>query len=172
LEWSYGLLGPTEQRLFCRLAVFAGGFTLEAVEAVCGADDPDVLEGLTALVDSSLLGHLQRPDGEPRFALLHTIRAFALERLDTSGEMVPLRDAHAHYYLGLAETALAELRGPEREAWLASLEQEQDNLRSAQRWVAEGGDPDAALRLGLTAILGGGRKPRTGLPDAADAAST
>ena len=92
--------------------------------------------------------------------------------LIVAGEMVPLRDAHARYYLGLAEAALSGLRGPEQDAWLISLEQEQDNLRTAQRWVAEGGDPDAALRLGLTAILGGGRKPRAGLPDAPDRAGT
>ena len=84
IDWSYDLLGPDEQTLFARLAVFAGGCTLEAAEAVCGADG--LLTGLATLIDNSLLRQEEQPDGEPRFTMLETIRAYALERLEAGGE--------------------------------------------------------------------------------------
>ena len=101
IDWSYGLLGPTEQTLLARLSVFAGGFTLEAAEAVCGADG--LLAGLSSLIDNNLLRQDEQPGGEPRFTLLETIRAYALERLDELGEREEATRRHADYFCILAE---------------------------------------------------------------------
>ena len=93
IDWSYDLLGPDEQTLFARLAVFAGGCTLAAAEAVCGGDG--LLTGLSTLVDNNMLRQEEQPDGEPRFTMLETIRAYALERLEPSGEADEIRRRHA-----------------------------------------------------------------------------
>ena len=99
LEWSYDLLNQDEKILYARLSVFVGGFTLEAAEAVCNPDGKlDILESLTSLVNNSLLRQEETSDGEPRFGMLETIRAYALERLSESGEMDALRAGHAQYY--------------------------------------------------------------------------
>jgi predicted ATPase/DNA-binding XRE family transcriptional regulator len=106
IDWSYDLLTPAEQVLFRRLAVFAGGCTLEAVEAVCTGDDirpVDVLDGVASLGDKSLLRQGATPDGEPRFSMLETIREYALEHLVASGEAAALRERHARYELGWLE---------------------------------------------------------------------
>lgn len=142
IEWSYDLLDADERRLFARLAVFAGGATPEAVEAVCAGDDdtgpgpePDALDGLTSLTDNSLLRQDEQPDGEPRFNLLETIREYAAERLAGTGEGEALRRRHAAYYLALAERAAARLTGAEQEMWLAVLEREHDNIRGVLQWA-------------------------------------
>ena len=101
IDWSYDLLGPDEQALFARLAVFVGGCTLEAAEAVCGGDG--LLTGLSTLIDNSLLRQEEQPDGEPRFTMLETIRAYALERLEASGEAEEIRRRHAEHFLAVAE---------------------------------------------------------------------
>ena len=101
IDWSYGLLGPAEQALFARVSVFAGGFTLEAAEAVCGADG--LLAGLSSLIDNNLLRQDEQPGGEPRFTLLETIRAYALERLDELEEREEAARRHADYFCMLAE---------------------------------------------------------------------
>lgn len=106
IDWSFGLLGPDEQTLFAQLAVFAGGSTLEAAEAVCDADG--LLTGLSALIDNNLLRQQEQPDGEPRFAMLETIRAYALERLEASGGSEEVRNRHAEYFLTLAERVQQE----------------------------------------------------------------
>ncbi len=147
IAWSHDLLGPEEQALFRRLAVFAGGCTLDAAEAICGPDLA-VLDGLAALVDRSLVRSEATggPGGEPRFAMLETIREYATERLAASGEEEATRHAHAGYYLRLAETAERRPDQAGQGGWLARLAAEQDNLRAALAW-ALARDADTALRL-------------------------
>ena len=159
IAWSYDLLAPAEQALFARLAVFAGGWTLEAAEAgvggapAAGAEPPvdglDVLEGLASLVDKSLVrqAEAEGPEAEPRFAMLETVREFARERLAAGGEAAALRRAHAAYYLALAEQAAPELEGPRQLTWLGRLEAEHENLRQALRWSQESGQAAPGLRL-------------------------
>jgi predicted ATPase len=156
LDWSYGLLSASEQALFARLGVFAGPFSLPAAEAVgaVGADSPDqdqakepasVLETLGSLVDSSLVQADTHGD-EPRFALLETIRQYALERLG-DGDWVQAHDQHAGYFQALAEPAAAEIAGPGQLAWLDRLEAEHDDLLAAMSWLVDQGPPEQALRL-------------------------
>jgi predicted ATPase/transcriptional regulator with XRE-family HTH domain len=148
IAWSYDLLSASEQALFRRLGVFAGGCTLAAVEAVCGErTGVDVLNGLGSLVDQSLLRNEDGPDGEPRFLMLATVREFALERLGAAGEEPAARTAHAADYLGLAEAAAGELRGPSSEAWFGRLDREHDNLRAALDWQIETGEAEQAIQL-------------------------
>ncbi len=151
IEWSYGLLEVDEKVLFGRLGVFSGGATLEAIEAVCDAkgDLPtDVLDGVSSLLDKSLLRQEEGKEGEPRFVMLGTIREYALERLEHSGEAEAVRSAHAEYYLALAEEAEPKLWGAEDAAWLDRLGQEHDNMRAALSWSIEHGETRLALRLG------------------------
>ena len=159
VAWSYDLLDTGEQALFRRLAVFAGGFTLEAAQAVCGpgpdgSEEGDVLERLAALVDNSLLASrseasVGREDEEPRFMMLETIREYAAERLQSSGEAEAMHRAHALYYLALAEAAQPEAFAHEQEGWLALLEEEHDNLRAALSWAIRTREVDKAARLAL-----------------------
>jgi predicted ATPase/class 3 adenylate cyclase/Tfp pilus assembly protein PilF len=140
IDWSYALLSPDEQLLFRRLAVFMGGWTLAAAEAVCNVDGNlglDVLDDLATLVDHSLLRKAVGLGNEPRFTMLETIREYALERLAASGEAEALRRRHAAYFLQLAEQAERELIGPQQMAWLRRLDQELDNLRTALEWSLE-----------------------------------
>jgi predicted ATPase/DNA-binding SARP family transcriptional activator len=143
IDWSYHLLDREQQRLFARLAVFAGGFTIEAAEAVC-EETPDVLHALGALLDDSLLLHAEA--AEPRFRMLDTIREYALARLEESGAD-DVRRAHLEYFLGLAETADSELTGPDQRTWLHRLEAEHDNLRAAFAYAATLPEGSAAIRL-------------------------
>ena len=142
IQWSYQLLDADEQRLFQRLAVFVGGCTIEAIEAVCAALDSGafalpVLDGVGSLIDKSLLQHMEQEEGEARLLLLETIREYGLECLVTCGEMELARQAHAQYYLALAEQAEPELKGPQQAAWLQQLEREHENLRAAMGWLFE-----------------------------------
>ena len=155
LDWSFGLLPAREQALFARLGVFAGTFSLPAAEAVCGDArdaDPDpgragpVLDTLGSLVDSSLVRADTRC-GEPRFALLETIREYALERLHEGGGWAGAHDRHAAYFLALAEPAEAELQGLGQLAWLDRLEPEHDNVRAAMSWLVDAGQLWPAVRL-------------------------
>ncbi|MDP8923722.1 MAG: tetratricopeptide repeat protein, partial [Chloroflexota bacterium] len=153
IGWSYDLLEASEQHLFRRLAVFVGGFTLGAAEAVRGAGDDDILDGVASLVAKSLVRHVDGSDDEPRFGMLETVREFALEQLEASGEAADARRRHAEYYLGFAEEADAYLGGVGHRAWLARLEREHDNLRAVLAWDAE--EPDAAdVGLRLAGALG------------------
>ncbi|MBI3966294.1 MAG: protein kinase, partial [Chloroflexi bacterium] len=149
IAWSYELLREPERVLFRRLGIFAGGFTLEAVEQL-GAHLPsaglDSLSALETLVDHSLLRQVET-HGEPRFAMLELIREYALERLEASSELATVEQAHLFLYLELAEYVEPRLRGPEQERWLEQLEREHDNLRSALRHAFDARDEEAALRL-------------------------
>jgi predicted ATPase/DNA-binding XRE family transcriptional regulator len=147
VAWSYDLLAPSEQALFRRLSVFAGGFTLEAAEAV-GADlDANVLANFMSLVDQTLVRQLAPKGSEYRFAMLETVREFALERLEAHGESELARAAHAAHFLHLAEQAAAANFGPEESSWLDRLEAERSNLRAAQDWFEQPTEAELALRL-------------------------
>ncbi len=151
IAWSYDLLTLEEQRLFRRLGVFAGGFTLEAAEAVASASDDlslDVFDGVASLLDASLLRQEGDPDGEPRYLMLETVREYALERLSESSEEQATRDAHAAHALVLAERAHAAMDSPEEHAWMERLTTEHDNLRAALTWSLERGDAETVLRIG------------------------
>jgi predicted ATPase/transcriptional regulator with XRE-family HTH domain len=150
LEWSYDLLDPAAQTLFARLAVFAGGGTAEAVAAVC-QDTPapvDALDGLARLVDKSLVRQDAAGDHERRFSMLETIREYAADRLEASGERADLRARHAAYYLALAEAEEPAVRGAEQLAAIARLEAEHANIRAALDWFHDSPTgSDAELRL-------------------------
>jgi predicted ATPase len=167
LDWSYDLLDDREQTLLRRLAVFVGGCTLEAAEAVCigdggwGMGDRDalpspiphppspVLDGLAALLDKSLLRQRETADGARRLGMLETIREYALERLEEHGEAEALRQRHAAYYLALAKEAAPHLWQSEQGVqgvWLARLELEHNNLRAALAWSTTA---DGAAETGL-----------------------
>src|SRR6266567_1116039 len=158
IEWSYNLLDAQEQQLFRRLSVFVGGCTLPAIEAICAAlDDADgegqVLDRVASLIDKSLLQRTEQGEDELRIGMLETIREYGLERLIVSGEAEAARQAHAMYYLALAEEANAELSGPRQAVWLERLEVEHDNLRAVVRWSLEPAEDvaqrrEALLRLG------------------------
>jgi predicted ATPase/DNA-binding CsgD family transcriptional regulator/TolA-binding protein len=148
INWSYDLLLPREQLLFRRLAVFAGGATIDEASAVaCAGDSDAAFNGLAALVDHSLLRVIDGPDGEPRYAMLQTIRDFAHEMLSKSGEESQLRNQLVHYYVILSDTIKAELVGAGSAQWLKRCAAEIENLRSAHRWAIEQGNVSGALRI-------------------------
>jgi predicted ATPase/class 3 adenylate cyclase/DNA-binding XRE family transcriptional regulator len=150
LDWSYTLLDPAEQRLFARLAVFAGGCTLEDAQAVClaaGDLQIEALDGVGSLVRKSLLRRDEVSEGESRFVMLETIHEYAAEQLDAIGETHEIRRRHAEHYLALAEQAEPELRGPQQAMWLRRLEREHDNLRTSLRWAIDCRDTERAFRL-------------------------
>ena len=148
IAWSYDLLSAQEQRLFRWLSVFVGGCTLEAVEALCTALDERterVLDGVASLLDKNLL---QQAEGEEtRLMMLETIREYGREALTVRGEVEATRQAHAVYYLALAEAAEQEWEGPREAVSFARLEQEHDNLRAAMSWLLERGEAEMTLRL-------------------------
>jgi len=147
IGWSHDLLTPAEQTLYQRLAVFAGGAALEAVEAVANPEGQlDVLAGLDRLVEHSLLRSVEGVDGEPRFTMMETIREYGLERLEERGEAEATRRAHADFFVALTAEAEPRLTGPEQGAWLERLEAEHDNLRAALGWTLAH-DAQTALRL-------------------------
>jgi len=163
IAWSYELLSPEEQYLFRRLAVFVDGWNWQAAEVVCmaaGKLEGDVLEGLASLVDKSLLRQEEQAEGETRFWMLQTLREFGLERLSGAGELEVTRQAHAQYYLGIAEEAARYLRKTEQVRWFDRLEQEHENLRAAHSWLLEQakraeekGKQQAELALRMCAAL-------------------
>jgi predicted ATPase/DNA-binding XRE family transcriptional regulator len=166
VAWSHDLLDPTEQVLFRRLAVFAGGCTLEAVEAVCGSEEGEqqvtssTLETLASLVDNSLVlvspaesSTRQEEDDEPRFTMLETIREYALERLASSGEVAETQRRHAQYYLVLAETAQPRIsvQWDALDWWskFTQIEREYDNLRAALGWAVQNREVETGARLAI-----------------------
>jgi predicted ATPase/transcriptional regulator with XRE-family HTH domain len=164
IAWSHDLLAPDEQRLFRRLAVFAGGCTLEAAEAVCAGeqgidrfppiDSPQllpasILDCLTSLVDKSLVWQ-DTQGNEPRYRMLETIREYGLERLTASGEAEIVRRRHAAWCLMLAEQSHGAIPGPDQRQWLLRTEVEHDNFRSALAWLLEQAVAEEAQRLSAT----------------------
>ncbi len=148
VAWSYDLLDEAEQRLFRCMAVFVGGATLAAIEAVSDAAPGAVLDGVAALVDHSLVRQDEDGTGEPRFLMLETIRAYGRERLSAAGELEATRARHAAYFRDFAEHAAEKLTGADQTRWLDRLEEDHGNLRAALRWAVDRSAPDVALRLG------------------------
>ena len=150
LDWSHELLSEDEKQLFRRLSVFAGGWTLEAAEAVGaggGVEEEDVLDLLSGLVEKSLVVSRGSDEGDVRFRLLETVRQYALEKLEESGEIEVVRRAHAAYFLAMAERAEPELMGKEAVTWLAELGSEVGNLRAALSWAFDADREPAGERV-------------------------
>lgn len=151
MDWSYDLLSAAEQKLFRRLSVFVGGCNLEGVEAACdtkGDLDLDLLDGMASLMDKSWVQQSEQAKGESRFVMLETIREYALEKLEASGEQALTKRAHAAYCLVLAEEGATEQSGAEPAEWLERCGVEHDNFRSALEWLTDTGDAEWGLRLG------------------------
>jgi predicted ATPase/class 3 adenylate cyclase len=149
IDWSYRLLDEPERRLFERLSVFQGGFTLEAVEDICTDDELDVLsvlELLPSLVDKSLVAVDSEGD-DSRYRLLETLRQFARDRLDESGAADAFRLRHARWFRDLSAEAGKNIRGPQEQEWWRRIDTELDNLRQAMTWAIEGGEPALALEI-------------------------
>ena len=147
IDWSYKLLDEGEQRLLARLAVFVGGWSLDAVEPVCGVDLPaDPIDLLESLLNKSLVQQVAGEDGEPRFLLLEMIYEYAAEKLMESGETAAQQQRHFEYTLTLAEAALTDLWGPNHYSWEQILKSEFANCRKAIRWSSEQ-DLDGCGRL-------------------------
>jgi predicted ATPase/serine/threonine protein kinase len=152
IDWSYDLLTEPEQKLFRRLSVFLGGCTLEAVEAVCDTKQDlgvDVLDGMSSIVDKSLIRQTEQADGESRFVMLETIREYALIKMAECGEQAMTRRAHAAYCLVLAEEGAAENIGANQSVSLERFEVEHDNFRAALDWLTETRNAEWGLRLGV-----------------------
>jgi predicted ATPase/DNA-binding XRE family transcriptional regulator len=149
LAWSYNLLASDDQRLFRSLAVFQGGWTLDAAEAVGADADGDaeaVLDGLARLVDASLVV-ADTGGSEPRYRMLEPVRQYAEEQLQQSEATATTRRRHATYFLALAAVAEPELQGPSQVVWLDQLEREHDNLRANLAWLLAAGDADTAVQV-------------------------
>lgn len=149
VDWSYDLLLAEEQRVFRRLAVFAGGFDLAAAEAVCPGDDvavEDVVDVVGRLVDKSLVSVIQR-DGSARYRLLETLAAYGRARLAEAGEAAATSDRHLRWMLDVAGRAEAGLRGVDQPQWTARLGVELENARAALEWAVQRGSAAAAVAL-------------------------
>ena len=152
IDWSYDLLSEPEQRLFRRLSVFLGGCTLEAVESVCDTKEDlgvDVLDGMSSMVDKSLVRQIEHAEGEPRFVMLETISEYARGKIAESGEEAATRRSHAAYCLVLAEESGAEDTAENQAGWVDRLEIESQNFRAALEWLIETGHAEWGLRLGV-----------------------
>lgn len=152
IDWSYELIGEEEKALLRRLGVFVGGFTLEAAEAVAngyGDLEIDVMDGVTSLIDKSLVQSVASPDDEGRFTLLETIREFSLEKLAAHDEQDKIGKAHAAYFVLLAEEGGSSLARGGAGPWLETFRIELDNCRCALDWLTEHGEAEWGLRLAL-----------------------
>ena len=146
IGWSHDLLDAADQRLFARLSAFTGGWTLEAAEAVCDPDalGMDALDGLTSLVDKSLVRWADSSDADPRFSMLETIREFGREQLDAGDDLEPVLRRHADYFLDLALAAEPHLTSDEQGEWLDRCDREHANIRAALRWAIDAAEADRA----------------------------
>lgn len=167
IDWSYDLLSEAERKLFAALSVFVGGFTLASAQAVCDGQ-VDVLEGVSSLIEQSLVVAQERPDVEPRFRMLETVREYAQDRLERSGEAQEIRLRMARYFAQLAADARNGLSGAEHRTWMARLDAEVDNWRAAYSWAFEHDEPE--LFLSMTADLWLWAWPRGYIPDYASLA--
>ncbi|HEV7664709.1 MAG TPA: LuxR C-terminal-related transcriptional regulator [Chloroflexota bacterium] len=152
LEWSYGLLSDSEQRLFRRLSVFAGGWTLEAAEVVCatgGIQRGELLDVLARLVEKSLVLAEVRPDGSVRYRMLETLHQLAAELVNDTAEVAQLRDRHLGCFLATAEQAEVGMGGPDQARWLEWFDRDLDNLRTACDWAVMCNNAAAGMRLGV-----------------------
>ncbi len=152
VEWSFGLLTAEEQRLFRRLGVFAGGCTLDAVEAVCDARQDlgiEIIDGIASLVDNSLITRVasQTPNAEPRFTMLEILREYAIERLEAAGEFELFRRAQAAYCLVLCEESAGSRDLDAQQQWLTQCDAELANIRAACAHLLEAGSTEWALRI-------------------------
>jgi predicted ATPase/DNA-binding CsgD family transcriptional regulator/tRNA A-37 threonylcarbamoyl transferase component Bud32 len=150
LSWSYNLLSAEEQSLFRSFCVFVGGCTLEAAEAVDTAASENItpiLDVVSSLVDNSLLVLWEREAGKPRLYMLQTIREYGLEALAACGELERAHNAHAAYYLALAERAEKALVGAEQGSWADQLERDHENIRAALQWLLDHHEIEKTLRL-------------------------
>jgi len=150
IDWSYDLLSEPERALLRRLAVFAGGWTLEAAEQVgagTAAGRGDVLDLLAQLVAKSLVLSEQQPGQAARFRMLETIREYAAEKLAAAGEARAARNRHLGFYVAFAEKAGPGFRHHQQVEWMGRLDTEADNLRAALTWALEQADAEAALRM-------------------------
>jgi non-specific serine/threonine protein kinase len=154
IDWSYRLLSEEERLLLRRLAVFAGGWTLEAAEQVCASDElnsDQILDVLLTLVDKCLV--VPKTEGvDPHYFMLETIRQYAQEKLDDAGEANLARDHHLAYFQGLAVEAKPHLVSSQQSVWLKRLEIEHDNIRAALAWAQDSGAVEAGLQL-MTDLL-------------------
>jgi predicted ATPase/class 3 adenylate cyclase len=175
IEWSYDLLLAREKALFARLGVFVGGCRLEAAEAVCDPDDdtlgPELLDGIDSLVQKSLLRQRPDSDGEPRFWMLETIREFAVELLESSGDTADACARHAAWTAEAVEGFDVESRTGDHPAFLARVDDEYANVREAIAWARKTGDGELLLRLatalwGFWSSRGAGAEGRGALEDA------
>ena len=148
IAWSHDMLDEGDRSLFALLSVFVGGAGLDAIERVCGSGTGDLLDTLGSLVEKSLVRQVDGVDGQPRFAMLETIREFAIEQAVARGRWDPLRAEHARYFLAFAEESSAHVMGSDKRAWLDGLEEDHDNLRAAIGWSIEMAAADVALPLG------------------------
>lgn len=148
IEWSYNLLTEEEKILFARVAVFRGGYSLEAIESVCSPNLPiEVFDGLESLVNKSLIQQKESPSGEPRFIMLETLHEYAKKLLGESGEAETIYRRHARYFAELAQCAKPELRRSGFSYWMERLETEENNLRVALEWSLGGGDTELGVQL-------------------------
>lgn len=148
IEWSYNLLTEDERKLFSRLAVFRGGHSLEAAEAICGEDvTSSVFEGLESLVNKSLVRQEEAPGDELRFVMFETLHDYAWARLRDSGDTAAMQRRHAEYFVGLAERAEPELRLAQQQHWFQLLESDIQNIRAVLHWSLNEGDLTLGVRL-------------------------
>jgi predicted ATPase len=148
IEWSYDLLSPSERALLDRLSVFTGAFSLAAAEVVAAAPGEDLLDTLSSLVAQSMVGPAgEDEDGEPRFGMLGTVRAYARERLEAGPERAPTLARLTTWLRNFAATAGPHLAGPDNRLWARRVDAELDDLRSMMRWAIRTDDAETVVRL-------------------------
>jgi predicted ATPase/class 3 adenylate cyclase len=169
VDWSYSLLDPVERELFNRLGVFAGGFDARAAQVICAGDDVevwDVLDALTSLVAKSMVNAEETDDGTMRYQLLETLRQYARERLDESGDIDRWRSRHAAHYANVAEEILEGMDGPDEFAWRSRLAVDLDDIRAGLNWSLDRDQPaEVDYGLRIVAAIGKSSDPTFAFAD-------